>query len=71
MWILTFATMGLFAYAGLIVSAAVFILLAHYWYKANWINSLKIFAVAFVIDLIIMYIIMTVLFAAFFSAFIP
>jgi hypothetical protein len=44
----------------IVVSAAIFILLAHKWYKFSWINSVKLFAVAFVIDIVLMYIIMSI-----------
>lgn len=60
------ATAGYIEYAGLVVSAIVFILLAKYWYKFNWFDSLKIFAVAFVIDIILIYLIVAVLGIAFF-----
>lgn len=41
----------------IVVSAAVFILLAHKWYKFDYMNSIKLFAIAFVIDIIIVYVI--------------
>lgn len=45
------------------ISAAVFIALAHYWYKIALFESLKIFAVAVVLDLIIMLVIVAALVA--------
>lgn len=49
---------------GLVVSAAVFILLAHKWYKFPWMESLKLFAIAFVLDIVIVIILVAILFAA-------
>ena len=38
---------------GLVVGFAVFMALAHYWYKYQWVASFKLFAFAFVIDMVI------------------
>ena len=46
---------------GIIISAAVFILLAHYWYKFTPFDSLKLFAIAFIIDIILLFILFMVL----------
>jgi len=39
-----------------LVRAVIIILLAKFWYKFPWIEAIKIWAVAFVIDIIISYI---------------
>ena len=46
---------------GIIVAAAVFLLLAHYWYKFTPFDSLKLFAIAFIIDVILVFILFMVL----------
>jgi len=45
------------AYLATALGVIIFIALAHYWYKLNWIFSIATWAVAFVIDWFIMYII--------------
>ena len=48
---------------GIVVSAAVFIFLAHKWYKFPWMEALKLFALSFVIDIVIVLLLVVVLFA--------
>lgn len=56
---------------GIVGSAVVFILLAHYWYHFNWFMSLKLFAIALVIDIIIVIILIVLFTAAIFAWLIP
>jgi len=46
---------------GLLIGFAVFMALAHYWYKFPWEISLKLFVIAFIIDFIIAIILVAVL----------
>ena len=56
---IVFGTTGLLPipFLSLALSILVFCALAHYWLKFPWIMALKLFAVAFLIDLLIMAII--------------
>jgi hypothetical protein len=47
----------------IVVAAIVFIVLANKWYKFNWMNAFKVFALAVVIDVIIVFVILSVLIA--------
>lgn len=46
-----------------VCSVGAFILLAHYWYHLNWLWSIVVWAVAWVIDMIIVYIFVITLFS--------
>lgn len=51
------------ATVSLAISAAIFIGLAHKWYHIDLWSSVKLFAVAFVIDIVIAFILIAILFA--------
>ena len=58
MMAISFSLLGilLIPFIGILLSVLVFCALAHYWLKFPWIMALKLFAVAFVIDILIAFI---------------
>ena len=56
--IIGFALTTTASYLGILItvfSVAIFILLAHYWYKLSWVKSIVVWAVAFFLDFVIIY----------------
>jgi len=50
--------LGMFS---LLISIGIFVALAHYWYKFPWLISLKLWVIAFAIDLLISFIIIVLI----------
>ena len=56
--------LGILGVLSTIISVGLFLALAHYWYKYAWFESLKLFAISYVIDIIIVIVLVMVLFGA-------
>jgi len=46
-------SLGILGVLSIIISVSIFLIMAHYWYKFNWWDSIKIFAIAYIFDIII------------------
>ena len=59
--------MAIYGSISIVITVGIFLALAHYWYKFNWFDSLKIFAVGYVLDIVIAVVLFGLLFVFLFG----